>query len=209
MGHAAVNAADHDRLETHLLRAVAQHPVLEESGNLLLRHAGLDEVERVLQRLLRNPLGGDHAVDLRLLLHAPQLHQQLGGGNQLLAGQFLLPAVVFLHGGVLLFKAQLLDAAGLDDLVGQVNQGHAVGALPDLRTGDPLTSGLNVAAVGEEIALLPGDDGHAGGGVELSGIQPVGGAGDHHGVQAVGVQLFRDLMESAHSFSCISFLRSV
>ena len=110
MGHTAIGAADHDGLEAHLLRPVAEHPVLEVGGDLPLRHTGLDKCQHILESLLRDPLGGYQTLDFLLVLDRAQFRQQSGGGNQLLTCQFFLPAVEFRHSGVLVLKTQLFDS---------------------------------------------------------------------------------------------------
>ena len=185
-----------------------QHPILEEGGDLLLGPSNLDKLQRFLQGLLRDALGSDEVFNLRRLLDRTQLLQQLRCRDQLLALQLFLPAVVLPDGGIRLLKAQPLDVVLFNHLVGQRRHGGLDGALPDLRACDGLAGGFDVAAVREEVAPAAGDNRHPCAGAELGGVQPVGCARHHHGVQVVGVQLLRDLMESAH-FSCISFLRSI
>ena len=104
----------------------------------------------------------------------------------------------------------------LQNLGGLLGGGVLPGALPDLRPGDGLPRRLDVAAVGEEPAAVLGDDRQSGGGGETGGVEPVGAAGDQHGVdhaacrpachgvQAEGVQPGGDLVKSAHVFH-ISF----
>ncbi len=198
MGHTAVYAADHDGLEAHLLRAVAEHPVLQIGGDLLLRHAGLDEIQGILQRLLSDALGSHHAVDLPRLLRASQLHNQFCRGDQLPARQLVLPAVVLGHRGVLLLEAQLFHIVGLENLVDNGFCGDLCGTLTDFCAGDVLPGRLDIAAVGDKVALLPGNDRCTGGGVELRGVKSIGLAGHHHCIQAKGVQFFGDFVESAH-----------
>ena len=43
MGQAAVGAGDHNGVEGHLIRAKAQHVVLESGGDFPLGHAGADK----------------------------------------------------------------------------------------------------------------------------------------------------------------------
>ena len=79
MRHTAVGAADHDGLEAHFLRPVAEHPVLEVGRDLPLRHTGLDERQHILESLLRDPLGGYQTLDFLLVLDRAQFRHLWAG----------------------------------------------------------------------------------------------------------------------------------
>ena len=76
VGHGAVGAGGHDGIKGGLFRTGGHHQIVEPGGNLLLRHAGADLLEDLLQRALGDPLGGGHAGQLLLVLAAPQLRHQ-------------------------------------------------------------------------------------------------------------------------------------
>ena len=196
VGQASVGAGHHNGLEGHALGAEAQHVVLQFGGDLLLRHAGPDEFQDRVKGPVGDLLGLDHPGDLLLVLGCPKPVHQLLGRDQL-GGQALLPVVEGRHGHVFLLKAQLFDAAAVDDLL---DHGLVV-AVPirhgDGRAGDLLLGGLDVPGVGEVIGLTGGDKGDALP-VEAHGIELAGGAGEHHSVNAVFGQLGRNLFQMIH-----------
>ena len=83
VGQASVGAGHHDGIEGLVLRPVVEHEILEPGGDLLLRDAGPDLVQDIRQGLLRNPLGGNHDLQLLRVLYRPQFCQQVRSGHQL------------------------------------------------------------------------------------------------------------------------------
>ena len=80
--HTGVRAGDGDGVKAVALGAVAHHAVGQLGGQLALGKAGLDERQRLLQRLFGYALGGYEPVQLvRALVRAQRLHQRPRGGE--------------------------------------------------------------------------------------------------------------------------------
>ena len=199
VGKAAIGAGDHDGVKGHVLRPEMEHQILQPCSDLLLRNAGPDLLQDLLQRLFGDPLGRHHGVQLLVILHSPQLPQKLCGRHQI-AGQRFAVALMLQHRHIRLFIAQPTHLL----LAQRLAQQHAVSParahFPDLRSLDTAARRLDIAGVGKVIRLLAGDQGHAvrSGGVEAGGIEAVGLAGEQHGIQAVAVQQGSDLMKMIH-----------
>ena len=199
VGQASVGAGHHDGIEGLVLRPVVEHEILEPGGDLLLRDAGPDLVQDIRQGLLRNPLGGNHDLQLLRVLYRPQFCQQVRRGHQL-TGQSPGIGVVLPDGHIGVLKPQALDAVALDGLHQQGGIAPAVACLLDLRILHMPPGGLCVPGVGEVIELLSGDQGHAvgSGGVEAGGVKTVGLMGQQHTVQVTGFQLGGDFSKMIH-----------
>jgi len=200
VGHTAVGTAGHDGVKGHILRASGQHQVLQPGGDLLLGDAGPDLLDDLVQSGLGDALGGDHPLDLLLVLALAQGDQQLRGGHQL-AVQLLGIVAIVRHGHVRILEAQLLHMGLFHGGVDQVHIGVGGVGHGDLGVLHLVVGGLDIAGVGEIEVPLPGHQGHAvgAGGVEAGGIEAVGLAGQQHTVQLIGRQLFRNFRKMVHN----------
>ena len=132
MGQAAVGAGHHNGVEGHVRGAVVEHQILEPGGDLLFRNAGTDLLQNVLQSLLRDALGGHHGLQFFVVLHHPQVPQQVRGGNQV-TGQCLAVALMVLDRHIGILEAHAPDALLRHDLLYQGSVAPAPADLPQLR----------------------------------------------------------------------------
>ena len=93
-----------------------EHEILQAGGDLFFRDARPNFLQNVRQRPLRDALGGHHGLHLLVVLHHPQLPQELRGGHQV-AGQGLAVALVILDGHVGILKADTAELLLPDDLL--------------------------------------------------------------------------------------------
>ena len=196
VGQAAVGAGNHDGVEAHLLRTEAEHIVLELGRDLLLGHAGLDKLQDLGKGAVGDLLGLCHQGDLPVVLGRPQAVHQLLGGHQL-GGEALLPEVIVRHRQIALLKAQLPDAAAVDDLLHHSPVVAAAAGHGDLRAGDEVIGSLNVAGVGEVKAPLRRHH-HIALSVEAHGIVFPGLAVEQHGIETIFRQPGRNLFQMIH-----------
>ncbi len=196
VGFGTVGTAGHDGVEGVALGAFPGHDVGEPGGHLALCQAGLDKVQNFQQRLVGDPLGLPHGGKLACVLDLPQGGEQLGGGEELGLHR-LCPGSVAGHGHILLLKAQLGHAVGLDQRGNLLPEAVPGGPQDDLRAGDELPGGLNVPGVGVVPGFVRGNEGRALP-VEAHGVELAGLAGDQHSVQAAALQGGGNVFKMGH-----------
>ena len=146
---------------------------VEQLGlELLFRHARLNDLAELGERLVGDGLGLAHQLDLPRFLRRAEgvdlrLHRHEHGVQRLVVAQIV--AV----GHVVLFKAELFDRVLADDLVDALDLAAARMRHPDGEALEVLLRSLDIAAIGEVIRALARHDGHTLGHAVLRGVEPV------------------------------------
>ena len=181
---------------------MTEHAVDKLRRDLTFGHAGLYDVQDLVQRRLADALGVDHGGDLLLGLDHPEVPKQLARALELHA-ELLLPAEEGRVAEALVLRRDLFGAhlrEGLFELGSQracpVEHAH-------LSALGLLFGRLDVAGVGDKEGLLPADEHRAVGKGEARGIALVFLVGDKQRVQTALDEFFPDSCDLIH-VSCPS-----
>ena len=198
VGLAGVLAGDDDGVKGIALAAKAEHAVDQLGGDFLLGHAGADDLQGLFQGLLADPLGGDHAAQLFFVLRGAKLFHERPGGLKAQAEQVLeirilgvaeLPVLGGERRELLLRK----DPAEQTHLGVRVVIEQHLGAAAGRRFGR-----FDVAGVGDQPGLFPGDQDKAVREGKARGIALVLLVGQQKGVEPQGVEFFLNLQNVVH-----------
>ena len=172
---------------------------MQAGGDLLFRNAGADLLQNIRQRPLRDALGGHHGLYLLIILHHPQVPQELRCGHQV-TGQGLAVALVVLNGHVGILKAHPAELLVPDDLLNEGGIAPPMADLPKLGALHIPGGSFRVPGVGKVVGPFPGHQGHAvgPGGVKAGAVKTVGLTGQQNGVQPIAVQAGGDFLKMVH-----------
>ena len=201
VGETAVGAGDHNGVKGLVLRAVVQHPVEQQRGDLPLRHAGADIVQRFRQCPLGNALGLNETVPLLGILYGTELPEKRRGGNKLTVQLFRVAPPVR-HGDVLVLVAYPLQPLRVNDRVDEGGIGVLAVRLPNLGVLHRTGGGLRIAVVRKVVVMAAGHKGDTirPGRMEAGGVKAVGLAGEQHGVQPLCLQALSNFGKVIHIF---------
>ena len=169
---AGVGAGDGDGVERRAFGAVFVEPVDQLRAQLLFRHARMDDVQQIVKGAVGDLLRLFHVFDLpRLLACARSV--DLGGVGMQDGVELRVVERIFLHGQRIVLKADGFDGVVGDGLVDQLcvrvlRIDHLHG-----KARQVFLCRLNIAEVGEIIALRLADDGDALCDAVFRGILPV------------------------------------
>ena len=156
VGQAGVLSGDDDGIKGVALAAETQHAVDELGCDLLLAHAGTDDLQGLVQRLLADGLGLLHKGDLFGVFGGAKLRHQIPGRHQR-QSELLLELRVGGMRELLILGRDLLQLLFLQELLQY--RCHRVGVVK-LQDGDlrPDRAGgrLGIARVGQKPGLFPG-----------------------------------------------------
>ena len=196
VGQAGVLSGDDDGIKGVALAAETQHAVDELGCDLLLAHAGTDDLQGLVQRLLADGLGLLHKGDLFGVFGGAKLRHQIPGRHQR-QSELLLELRVGGMGELLILGRDLLQLLFLQELLQY--RCHRVGVVK-LQDGDlrPDRAGgrLGIARVGQKPGLFPGYEDAAVRERKAAGITLVFFVRDEQGLGLC--QLFTDACQMIH-----------